>query len=114
MSNVYYDPAEFGLVIVDVLDEGGLSYEYNTLIVLKHTATGRVFYAQDSGCSCPTPFENYNFSFEDGQIRTDLTEINVVSLANFERDVEGFPVSMSERQACLVKVKEALKVVDAN
>lgn len=109
MSNVYYDPAEFGLVSVDVLDEGGLSYEYNTLIVLKHTATGRVFYAQDSGCSCPTPFENFSFSFEDGQIRTDMTEITPASLASFERDVENFPVTMSERQDCLVKVKEALK-----
>ena len=27
---------------------------------------GRVFYGQDSGCSCPSPFEDWNFgSYED-------------------------------------------------
>ena len=61
MSNVYYDPAASGLVSVDSLDESGLCYEFNTLMVVKHKATGRVFYAHDSGCSCPTPFENFSF-----------------------------------------------------
>ena len=38
-------------------DEPNLSYEFNTLCFWK-TPNG-VFTAQDSGCSCPTPFEDY-------------------------------------------------------
>lgn len=55
--NPYYNPDQFDLDLFS-LDEPGLSYEYNTLCFWA-TKDGRVFTAQDSGCSCPTPFEDY-------------------------------------------------------
>ena len=108
MSNVYYDPADFGLVLVETLDEAGLSYEYNTLIVLQHTASKRLFWASDSGCSCPTPFENYHFSSSESGINTDLTEINLSSYDRFADAVNEFPVSVQERSDCLLKVRQLL------
>ncbi len=63
--NIYYDPAKFELEIIHSLDEDNLCYEYNTFLVFLHTPSGRVFYASDSGCSCPTPFEEYNFKGPD-------------------------------------------------
>jgi len=36
----------------------GLSYEFDILCFWV-TKDGRVYTAQDSGCSCPTPFEDY-------------------------------------------------------
>lgn len=39
-------------------DRSSGSYEFDT-IVFWATKDGRVFTAQDSGCSCPTPFEGY-------------------------------------------------------
>jgi len=53
------EPKSCGLEIIDQLDEDDLSYEYNTIIAWRDTETGRVYVAQDSGCSCPTPFETF-------------------------------------------------------
>lgn len=62
----YHQPEKFGLTIVETEDTGG-GYEFNIFTVWKHQ-DGRVFYAQDSGCSCPSPFE-----WADGL--EDLTEL---------------------------------------
>lgn len=51
------DPAICGLAIIDDLEQPDLSYEYNTIIAWRDLATGKVYIAADSGCSCPTPFE---------------------------------------------------------
>ena len=110
--NVYYDtndrPNDAGLVSFGVLDEDGLSYEYNTLLVVKHEPTGRLFYATDAGCSCPTPFEDYHFYGPD---HTNMTEIKAGdSFTSFQREVEGFPATHEERENLLTLVKSALAV----
>jgi hypothetical protein len=58
MTNVYYSPEYFDLSIVGTaeLEEG--CYSFYTLCVWKG-ASG-FYLATDSGCSCPSPFENYN------------------------------------------------------
>jgi hypothetical protein len=109
--NPYYDtndkPNEVGLVKLGELDEADLYYEYNTLLVVKHEPTGRIFYATDSGCSCPTPFEDYHFS---DPAKTNLEEIKTGdSFTSFQREVEGFPVPQEKRDALLTAVKAALK-----
>lgn len=55
--NPYYNPDKLGLELLS-FDEPDMSYEYNTLCFWK-TENGLIFTASDSGCSCPTPFENY-------------------------------------------------------
>jgi len=54
-TNPYYNPPK-GWDMVQ-FDQEDLCYEYDTLVFWK-TPNG-VFYAEDSGCSCPTPFEDY-------------------------------------------------------
>jgi hypothetical protein len=39
------------------------------LVLWRHLDTGKLFWATDSGCSCPTPFEGYYFTSVD---KTDL------------------------------------------
>lgn len=109
--NPYYDtndkPNEVGLVKLGELDEADLFYEYNTLLVVKHEPTGRIFYATNSGCSCPTPFGDYHFSEPDN---TNLEEIKGGdSFTSFQREVEGFPVPQEKRDELLTTVKAALK-----
>lgn len=56
-SNVAYSPEAFGLTElanVDVAD----NYEFNAVIAWQHL-DGSIYWASDSGCSCPTPFEGY-------------------------------------------------------
>ena len=54
--NPYYDPEKLELEMLS-FDEPDLSYEYNTLCFWA-TKTGQIYSASDSGCSCPTPFED--------------------------------------------------------
>jgi hypothetical protein len=55
--NPYYDPEKCGLEMLAVIDEPNMSYEYNTTIIVQDKETEDIYLAQDSGCSCPTPFE---------------------------------------------------------
>ena len=59
MSDAYNNPEHFGLVILKEYDVGG-SYEFDKFVFWKRLLDGQVFYAEDSGCSCPSPFENLN------------------------------------------------------
>ena len=105
MPNIYYDTIE-GLTRVGELDEPNLSYEYNMLIVLQHTPSGRLFWAKDSGCSCPTPFEDYYFKSPDDN---DLQEITPGdSLTEFTREVDNFPDTFEDRNELITKVKRLL------
>lgn len=58
MFNPYYDPSKLDLKLISY-DEPDMCHEYNTLCFWA-TEDGRVYSASDSGCSCPTPFEDYS------------------------------------------------------
>lgn len=58
MDNLYYNPEAANLKTIGELDRSGGSYEYDTFVVWKHS-DGRIFCAEDSGCSCPTPFGDF-------------------------------------------------------
>lgn len=59
MSDVYNYPEDHGLEIVAEIDYSTGSYEYDLRVVWRHRETGKLYTAQDSGCSCPSPFEAY-------------------------------------------------------
>lgn len=100
-SDVYSKPENYDLEIIGELDEDDLSYEFHMLVVWKHK-DGRLFYATDSGCSCPSPFE-------DVHSLADLTPITKgESFRSFARDVESFPVSRSEHADLRQKVERHL------
>jgi hypothetical protein len=114
-ENVYYSPEDSGLVPIDQLDEPNLSYEYNILIALQHTDSGRCYYVQDSGCSCPVPFDNFFFRGPDD---TNLDEVQLHNFSSFEAEVKSFAtgsyrdengIAQHERDKMLDTVKAALK-----
>lgn len=57
--NPYYSPEKCGLKLIAEVEWPNLSYAYCTTVAFLDLETGRVFLAQDSGCSCPTPFDNF-------------------------------------------------------
>lgn len=57
-ENPYYQPEKFGLVIVAEIDDPDASWSFDKLVLWRHVETGDLYYAQDSGCSCPSPFED--------------------------------------------------------
>lgn len=100
--NVYYDPEKSGLEVFEYIDTAG-SYEFDMFVVWKKLDDGRLFYATDSGCSCPTPFENCH----------DIDEITNDTLYNFEQALENhYNISKSDVISILTRVKDHLKRFD--
>lgn len=56
-SNLYYFPEAYGLEVVAELTDPHASYSFDTVVIWRQEHTGRLLYAYDSGCSCPSPFE---------------------------------------------------------
>lgn len=69
MNNVYYNPEKFGLTTVGELDYSSGSYEFDYTAVWVDDQKN-LYYADDSGCSCPSPFEGLGLN--------DLTKANTV------------------------------------
>ena len=55
--DVYYDPEKFGLTTIGEADFSSGSYEFDLFVVWQDNATGDLLWGQDSGCSCPSPFD---------------------------------------------------------
>jgi hypothetical protein len=101
MNNPYYNPTEMGLEIVCELSED-LSYEFNQLVLWKEISTNVLYWAHDSGCSCPTPFEDY------ANVK-DLTPVKKETLYVLEQEVENFPCNSSEKHEFLRLAKRYLR-----
>lgn len=98
-KNLYYAPEKSGYETVDSYDTGA-SYEFNITMVLKKD--GKLFYAQDSGCSCPIPFED----IEESDL-TPLTDFDA-----FKREVKDYHAwnsNAAEESKFLKTVREALE-----
>lgn len=60
--NIYYNPGDFGLEVVGDIEWRDCYYEFDFTAVWKESR-GKYWVGSDSGCSCPSPFE-------------DITDIN--------------------------------------
>lgn len=78
MSNLYYHPEDFDLKIFATIEDEPY-YDFNITVILQDKQ-GNLFYAQDSGCSCPSPFENHKYE--------DLMPITIDTLDDFRREVK--------------------------
>lgn len=81
MSDVYGSPEKYDLEIVDVLDDPNACYRFDMLVVWRHMLSGKVYWFTDSGCSCPSPFE-------DCRAVEDLEELTPERWMEFQKDVE--------------------------
>ena len=88
----YYDPdpfnqpEKFGLTIVHQVDDPDACYSFDMIVLWRHDETGSLYWAQDSGCSCPSPFEDFT-SLDALELLTDDT------WAKFEAAVNGWCAS---------------------
>lgn len=94
--NPYHDPQNFKLTIVDTIERGG-GYDFDTTVLLQHD-TGTFWIMADSGCSCPTPFEGFDFGSS-----IDL----IASTDALMKYLERTSVSLSEAMDMLRKAKAA-------
>lgn len=80
-NDLYFQPEAFGLRVIGQLNDPEASWSFDDLIVWQHEETGKIYYATDAGCSCPSPFEDYT-SLEQA------TE--VISIHDFIDGVEDY------------------------
>lgn len=79
-TSVYYSPDKHDLEVVGDLELYEPNYSFDTVVAWRHVPTGEVYWAHDSGCSCPSPFENYNSV-------SDLTKISSENFSDLEEFV---------------------------
>lgn len=58
-NDIYYNPEEFGVETIGELELAEGSYSFDTLLVQRDLLTGKFYVNFDSGCSCPSPFEDF-------------------------------------------------------
>lgn len=58
-KTIYNDPEHFGLKQEFSCEASNASYSFDMLVVWRKLDDGSLWYATDSGCSCPSPFEGY-------------------------------------------------------
>lgn len=59
--SLYYDPQDSNLTMIGEIEWSDGSYQFDLTVVWKRE-DGRFVYAEDSGCSCPSPFEDTRYS----------------------------------------------------
>ena len=56
-GTIYDNPEQLELKVFAEISNLALDYEFSMFVVWQDKR-GNLFYAEDSGCSCPSPFEN--------------------------------------------------------
>ena len=92
MDDLYYNPEKFGYELVGELDEEDLCYEFHMLCVWKRVSDGRLFWAEDWGCSCPSPFECFTDPSGEWPDPIDSTR------AAYLQAISGFPAKGVDKQ----------------
>ena len=77
--DLYYQPEAFDLKVVGSIHDPHAYYSFDDLVVWQHQETGELYWAQDSGCSYPSPFEDY----------TSLDSANRLTLASWNEFEEA-------------------------
>ncbi len=56
--SLYYQPEKYGLTVIGSIDWSSGCYEFDLTVVWQR-GDGRFLYGEDTGCSCPAPFEDH-------------------------------------------------------
>lgn len=59
-------------------DYGSQNYCFDLIRLVRDTRDGKVYIAQDSGCSCPIPFEDHAFPTDYTEVRSYQEIVEVV------------------------------------
>jgi hypothetical protein len=106
MSNIYYNPEDFGLETIGEFDWYEESYEFDITAVWK-SKRGEYWIGNDSGCSCPSPFEDFrDINDLDGPYKKSELKKRLNYMVT-ERDYYGRPEAeiRSDISAILDRIK---------
>lgn len=103
MGSFYNDPKSHGLEPVAEIDYSDGCYQFDLRVVWRRVADGKLLSGRDSGCSCPSPFEDMGVS--------DLQEVESTGWLKEEIAEAGrsYPSAL-DAAAFIEKVEYALGV----
>jgi len=101
--NIYYNPEKYNLVTVAEIEYSDHMYQFDTRVVWQDTSTRKLWTMRDSGCSCPTPFEDYS---RDNIDRFSYAEI--YSEVMSEVNSKWSNTTMSEGQSFLETLRNVM------
>ena len=100
-NNPYYSPEKCGLSVVCEVEWSEPDYSFDTTVVWK-AGNGKLYTASDSGCSCPTPFEDFHKL-------TDLTLVDKSVLDNLKAQMRSSNyVTPEKAQEFFYKIRSAV------
>lgn len=94
------------LIHVSTIETRQASYEFSLVGVWRDPATGLFWYSSDSGCSCPSPWENHNDLSDFCELNSE-TWPNLVKLV-MTRDSGEWGLSGAARQSWLHRLSETI------
>ena len=102
---IYYYPDDYGLELIGTAEEENLEYEFSMFAVWRDKTTGLLFYADSSGCSCPSPFEEYGSvnDLHSGDIHHILDALDV-----WVQDYYGYGEENNNRAGPAMNLREKL------
>lgn len=105
-ANPYYNPEKCQLEIIAEASKDP-DYDFNMIIVWRDVVSDEIFWARDSGCSCPVPFEDYHKL-------SDFEHLTMKNIDDFKKEIlegEGYEyrsIPLADRQDL---VMEAIKAI---
>lgn len=97
MYDPYYNPERFGLEKIGEFDWDEPCYSFDLCVVWKERR-GRYWVGNDSGCSCPSPFDSVTDINElDGPLTKDGLRKRLDSL--IEERTYGYPKAVLKKSA---------------
>ena len=100
-ANPYYSPEKCGLEQMYSL-HGEEDYSFDMAVIWRDSDSGKYYFAQDSGCSCPSPFEDFH-SLDD------LTELNADTLYSLKETAENlYNVDKAEARSFISSAKHLI------
>lgn len=88
--SIKYSPEKFGVEVVAEFERrDDLSYEFDTILMVRRIEDRTLWVAYDRGCSCPSPFEDTVFPTDFTQIRTREELRNYVMAKDEEAYTKG-------------------------
>lgn len=96
------EPQDYNLEIIAEIDTAG-SYEFDITLVVRDLEDGKIYWGQDSGCSCPTPFEGVTHTDHLSPLPETMTQL-------FQAVTQNRDMNLGDGIEFLRKVEDALKV----
>jgi hypothetical protein len=89
-----------GYRVLERIQQDHLSWEFNEIRIVQDNETGKLGYGHDSGCSCPSPFEDYP-TFKHYEL---ITPANVDEI---KEEIMSFPSEDGHGKKSMIELLDA-------